>query len=396
MNDVRDQYEAFPYPARDPKDEAKRLIKGSPSLPVEMDHCLWNGQRDWSQTLRVLVAGGGTGDGLVQLAQLLHAAGKPYQITYLDLSSASRKIAEARIKMRGLPNVQFETGSLLNAAAFGPFDYIDCCGVLHHLPDPEAGLAALHNALTPGGGLGFMVYAPYGRSGVYPLQAAFNRLYGHLPPKSQLKHAKATFAKLPAAHPLNRNPNLGDHKQSEAGFYDLLVHSQDRAFTVRAWADALTATGWKLASFAQPGRYDLAQFADVPADMDALTQMATAEKLRGTIKTHVGYARRKGDPPPAELNMMARIPHLNGADVQKMAQAVAAKNLPKLRVGAEEIDVTIPPKAAGLLAAVDGKTTVNDVIAAAKQTPQEGLRLWQKLEAALMPWGLLHYSGFLR
>ena len=69
MNDVRDQYEAFPYPERDSKDEAKRLITGSPSLPVEMDHWLWGGQRDWSQTLRVLVAGGGTGDGLVQLAQ---------------------------------------------------------------------------------------------------------------------------------------------------------------------------------------------------------------------------------------------------------------------------------------------------------------------------------------
>ena len=28
---VRDQYEAYPYPARDPRDEAKRLITGSPS-----------------------------------------------------------------------------------------------------------------------------------------------------------------------------------------------------------------------------------------------------------------------------------------------------------------------------------------------------------------------------
>ena len=71
MSDVRDQYESFPYPARDPRDEAKRLITGSPSLPIEMDHCLWAGQHDWSQPLRVLVAGGGTGDGLVQLAQLV-------------------------------------------------------------------------------------------------------------------------------------------------------------------------------------------------------------------------------------------------------------------------------------------------------------------------------------
>ncbi|MBT5040468.1 MAG: class I SAM-dependent methyltransferase, partial [Rhodospirillaceae bacterium] len=28
--DVRGQYEAYPYPPRDPADEAKRLITGSP------------------------------------------------------------------------------------------------------------------------------------------------------------------------------------------------------------------------------------------------------------------------------------------------------------------------------------------------------------------------------
>lgn len=396
MSDVRDQYEAYPYPARDPGDEAKRLITGSPSLPVEMDHWLWGGQRDWAQPLRVLMAGGGTGDGLVQLAQLLHSAGKAYQIIYVDLSTASRKIAEARIKARSLLNVRFETGSLLDAPDLGTFDYIDCCGVLHHLPDPEAGLRALHAALAPGGGLGFMVYAPYGRSGVYPLQAAFNRLYGHLPPKSRLKHAKATFAKLPPAHPLNCNPNLGDHKQSDAGFYDLLVHSQDRAFAVADWISALDNTGWALAGFTRPGLYDLSHFTDVPPNMDPVAQMATAEELRGTIKAHVGYARKAGNPSPELAKITGRIPHLGGASAGKMAQAVAAGKLPKLRVGAEEISVAIPPKAAGLIAAINGQRTVAEIIAIANLTSSEGTRLWSKLENALMPWGLLHYSGFLR
>ncbi|MEM0924096.1 MAG: class I SAM-dependent methyltransferase, partial [Pseudomonadota bacterium] len=36
MTSVKDQYEAYPYPARDPADEAKRLIAGSPSDPVEV------------------------------------------------------------------------------------------------------------------------------------------------------------------------------------------------------------------------------------------------------------------------------------------------------------------------------------------------------------------------
>ncbi|MEO0865851.1 MAG: class I SAM-dependent methyltransferase, partial [Pseudomonadota bacterium] len=123
MNDpVQAQYEAYPYPERKPTDERKRLITGSPSLPVEMDHWLWGGARDWSQPLRVLVAGGGTGDALIQLAQLLSDAGRPYDITYLDLSRASRRIAEKRAEVRKLKDITFITGSLLDAADHGPFD----------------------------------------------------------------------------------------------------------------------------------------------------------------------------------------------------------------------------------------------------------------------------------
>src|SRR6056297_1712995 len=105
MSRVIEQYEAFPYPERDPADEAKRLVTGSPSHPLEIDHYLFEGSRDWSQTLRVLVAGGGTGDALIQLAQMMTSAGAPYEMTYLDLSTASREIAEARARARGLKNI---------------------------------------------------------------------------------------------------------------------------------------------------------------------------------------------------------------------------------------------------------------------------------------------------
>ncbi|MCZ7676907.1 MAG: methyltransferase [Roseovarius sp.] len=54
MDSVRDQYEAFPYPERDPGDERKRLVTGSPSLPQEIDHFVYGGRRDWSQPLRIL------------------------------------------------------------------------------------------------------------------------------------------------------------------------------------------------------------------------------------------------------------------------------------------------------------------------------------------------------
>ncbi len=268
MVSVQEQYEAYPYPERKPEDEKKRMVTGSPSYPEEIDHFLHGGARDWSQPFRALVAGGGTGDALIQMAQVLTSAGRPYELTYLDLSSTSRQIAEARAEMRGLTGITFHTGSLLDAADLGSFDYIDCCGVLHHLPNPAEGFAALRSALAPGGGMGFMVYAPYGRSGVYPLQEAFGALLDGLPPKARLERGREIVRKLPPGHPFRCNPNLRDHRASEAGFYDLLLHSQDQAFDVASLLQVLDDTGWQLLSFATPALYDLARITGKPADND--------------------------------------------------------------------------------------------------------------------------------
>ena len=53
----------------------------------------------------------------------------------------------------------------------GNFDYINVVGVLHHLPDPQAGLGILVDKLTPRGGMAMMVYASVGRTGVYHVRA---------------------------------------------------------------------------------------------------------------------------------------------------------------------------------------------------------------------------------
>src|SRR5579871_2855676 len=62
---VKDQYEEFPYPSRDPREEPQRLIKtileGMPCI----NHFVFGGHLDFTKPLRVLVAGGGTGDSLI-------------------------------------------------------------------------------------------------------------------------------------------------------------------------------------------------------------------------------------------------------------------------------------------------------------------------------------------
>ena len=163
------QDQAYPYPRRDPRDEAKRLIIGSPGHLREIDYWVFGARRPADRPLNALVAGGGTGDATIMLAQHMARAGRPGTVTWLDRSAAALGVARERAKARGLGNIVWEQHSILDlpGSGLGPFDYIDCCGVLHHLPDPAEGLRALLSVLAPGGGHGLMVYAPHGRTGVY-------------------------------------------------------------------------------------------------------------------------------------------------------------------------------------------------------------------------------------
>ena len=397
MSEVRAQYEAYPYPARDPAEERKRLITGSPSHVLEVDHFVFEGARDWSKPLRVLVAGGGTGDALIQLAQQMQDAGRAAEITYLDLSTASRAIAEERARVRGLSGIRFVTCSLLEAADHGVFDYIDCCGVLHHLPDPATGFRALLTALAPGGGMGFMVYAPYGRSGVYPLQEAFGALFEGMAPEARLKAARKIVADLPEGHPFRANVNLGDHKDSDAGFYDLLLHSQDRAFDVTGLNDMLEATGWHLSGFTMPVLYDLARITEVPKHLGAVERMALAEKLSGTVKTHVGYAVRGSEARgPATGRNRALAPHLKGVRAADLARAVAQGQRPKLSFGGLQARLSLPKEAARLIAAIDGRRSLQEIAQATGTDPIGMGALWSRVERDLGDHGLLVYSSILR
>src|ERR1017187_5243506 len=94
MSDATDaqlaaQYEAYPYPPRDPREEAKRLIVGTPSHLREIDYWVFGAARPKSRPLRALVAGGGTGDATIMLAAQLERDGRAGQVPYLDRSPAS-------------------------------------------------------------------------------------------------------------------------------------------------------------------------------------------------------------------------------------------------------------------------------------------------------------------
>jgi SAM-dependent methyltransferase len=366
---VRAQYEAYPYPARDPRDEGKRLISGSPSHPLEIDHYLFAGRRDWSRPFRALVAGGGTGDATIMLAQGMADRSCPAEIVYLDLSQSSRRIAEARAAQRGLSSIRFHTGSLLEAPSLGRFDYIDCCGVLHHLAEPAAGLAALVAALAEDGGIGLMLYGELGRTGVYPMQEMLRQLAGDRPDGEKLALARRLLKDLPASNWLARNPHVSDHLADDAGVYDLLLHSRDRAYRVPEIFDLLDGAGLRLVTFIEPLRYEPASYLRDPvlrraaAALEAREKAAFAERLCGSIKTHTLYAVRAGSAADtvARPDRPEAIPMLRDLDGPTIAAGMKAGGMLDTEFGGIGLSLPLPPLGAAILARCNGRSSLEEI-----------------------------------
>lgn len=380
IDPVVHHYGAYPYPTRDPKDEAKRLILGSPSHIDEIIHYVFRGHLPQRQ-IRILVAGGGTGDGLTMLAQHCSDRSIDASITYLDLSSASRKIAEARIKNRHLKNVEFITGSLTETSrlAPGPYDYIDCCGVLHHLENPALGLMALSQVLHPSGGMGLMVYAPYGRSGVYPTQSALQRLapFGEIAETKRVNLARRLAQTLPPSNLLRRNPLVRDHIDGgDAGIYDLLLHARDQAFTVNKLDRLVSGAGLKIISFIDPARYDPTHYLSDPtlrnrADgLDFIERAALAEELSSAIKNHVVYVSFATHRGAATLKVKAILMPRDGVNLTK---TIRPNNILEVEFAGTFLRYALPRLVKPILTEVDGHKTLDDIFAIIKNTVDASL-----------------------
>lgn len=258
MLDLSEFYEAFPYPPRDPETEVPGKTQTVANDLRTISHYVYAGERTDFHGFRALVAGGGTGDVTVQLAQQLAAIAPDARVTQVDLSASSLAIAKRRIEKLGLSNVRFVQGSFLDPAGLGldSYDHIDCSGVLHHLPDPVAGARTLASLLKPDGGMSIMLYGALGRVGIYHTQEMLRALgAGETDLSSMLAVTRALLTSLPNHHLLR----LSEHAtpdQDDAELVDKFLHVRDRPYRVSEIYDLFSAADLRISAFLPPIAYD--------------------------------------------------------------------------------------------------------------------------------------------
>ncbi|MFQ5635632.1 MAG: class I SAM-dependent methyltransferase, partial [Gammaproteobacteria bacterium] len=269
-----------------------------------INHHCFGGNRDFRDGFRCLVAGGGTGDCLIFLAEQLRDFGA--EIVYVDFSAASRRVAEQRARVRKLDNIDWVTASIMDIGQLrlGEFDFINCSGVLHHLESPAAGLDVLAGALKPGGAMYLMLYGTYGRRAIYDMQAL---LAEYLPEDAdaatKLRLTRQLIASLPESNSFRRDlQTWAEEISTDAGLYDLLLHSRDVSFTVPEIYALVRHAGLSMLGFTgiAASRYDCRTALTDPdirrrlEQLDTPQQQAVAEKTRCDIGKHEFFVGRDG------------------------------------------------------------------------------------------------------
>ena len=375
LDNVRQQYEALPYPPRDPQDERRRLLEVQiDRLPLINFYC-FNGQNTF-QGARVLVAGGGTGDSTIYLAEQMRERGG--EVVYVDISGASMQVAKERAAQRKLDNIHWRHASIMSLApeSFGEFDYVSCTGVLHHLEDPFAGLQRLKSVLKPKGGMGILVYGKYGRAGVYQMQSLMRLVNaGESSPREKVVNTRRVLAQLPETNWFRHNERfLSDHKTlGDSGLYDLLLHEQDVAYTIADVHALVAAASLHLVEFCDVKMrmaYRPEQYIQDPvlleriSKLDIAAQQGIAELLVGLFTKHIFYLSNHA-PSKAALGPLTDVPFFSpahtyqklGPEIAKASAARPNQPLSLLHETGFEVRLPLKPQAVAILERIDGVRT---------------------------------------
>ena len=383
---IRAFYERHPYPGYVEGLEGYRAHADDTGAKRAEHHLLWPA-RPFREDHAVLVAGCGTMQAVKRAIRWPQA-----RITGIDISAASLAQARELKERHRLDNLQLRQLPVERAGELdAEFDEIVCTGVLHHLPDPDAGLAALRGVLARDGAMQLMVYAPHGRAGIYLLQDYCRRLgIGSTP--AEIRELADVLRLLPEDHPLWPLLQHSPDFRYDAGIADALLNPQDRPYSVPQLHAFIGGNGLRFGRWLRQAPY-LARcgaparspHAARLAALEPAAQHAAIELFRGDMVRHTAIAYR--DDAPHDLGTV------------DFGGEAWLDHRPLRLPGAVCVEEKLPPGAAGVLvnrrhtdrdlylvvdaaerathAAIDGTARVRELLS--RHRPTDGPRFFERL-----------------
>ncbi|ACH40871.1 SAM-dependent methyltransferase, putative [Citrifermentans bemidjiense Bem] len=275
---VRRHYELYPYPDYPLLASVRRCDTYANNLDA-----LWarfNGELPPDRLRRILIAGCGS------FAPYPFALANPDSaITALDLSQKSLRRARLHCLLHGITHPEFVAGDLLDPlAAPGPFGFIDCYGVLHHLEDPLAGLTALEKRLGEGGILRVMVYSTYTRFEEDSIRRALRLLKVRSP-----EQVRQMVARARKGSRLREFFEQSQEVSSRSGLADALLHPLATSFKIDRFLGLVGESGLKPLIFAHRGA-----LSDPGAEAARIRELEARRESPGNFVLYLGKDAKGG------------------------------------------------------------------------------------------------------
>jgi len=369
--EVQDFYERYPYPRPiDSLEKYRRL--GQDQQKRRADYHLFWPARPYREDLSILIAGCGTSQA-AKYALRCPAA----KVTGIDFSATSVRCTEELKQKYNLNNLEVYQLSIDRVSELEKtFDQIVCTGVLHHLADPDAGLRTLRGVLKPDGAMHLMVYAPYGRTGVYMLQEFCRRIGIHAT-DAEIRDLIAALETLPHGHPLENLLREAPDFRHEAGLADALLHPQDRAYSVPQLFDFIKRAGLTIVRWIRQAPYTphCGVVAKIPQasrlkDLSVAEQYAAVELFRGTMVCHSVVVYRNDCPGGAQPVSFAGDAWLGYVPIRMPDTICVQERLPPGAAGVlinqthiyRDLYMPIDSTEKSLFDAIDGNCSIGDIM----------------------------------
>ena len=369
-------YDAHPYPppVRDLEAERERWAGGD--RPRAQFHLLWP-LEEYRDDLDVLVTGCGTSQAARYALRYPHA-----RVVGIDVSEASLAQTETLRARYELTNLELRLLAVEQVDELDrEFDLVVCTGVLHHLADPPAGLAALGGILRVEGALQLMVYGSYGRLGVSMLQEYARRL-GLTATDDEIRLLAETLTALPPEHPLVPLLVASPDFRQPAGLADALLHPRERSYTVPEVYELLDTAGLAFGRWYRQAPYAArcGAIGEIPhaerlASLPEREQHTAVELLRGTIARHslIAYAggsrhasfRVDFDAHGWQTLIPIRVPDAVCTDPREGSPADAAAVLINPAHAYSDLILPVDERRLRVVRAIDGRRTIAELIALA-------------------------------
>lgn len=288
FSEVAAHYQRYPYPIYPLLASIRRCDTYSINLTA-----IWgrfNGQLLPEGEGRILIAGSGAFE-----PYPMAVSNRKRLIDAVDLAASNLRRARLHCLLHGRFNVSFFQGDLLDPTLLpGPYHFIESFGVLHHLDDPAAGLAALGRRLLPGGVVRVMVYGRYARQEVESIRRAMRLLKVR-----QLSEIKSMLKRAAPDSRLRRFYEASWEAKNDSGLADLFLHPKVKSYRIDQFLEMVRESGLEPLLFAHTGAVE-----DPVKEIERLRGMERRGEAGSNIICYLGNCCRGAAVPLATSRLL--------------------------------------------------------------------------------------------